>query len=124
MEKTIEISGKKVTFKKTGATMLQYKRQTGREFYKDLSAFLNCVGFDENGEIKDISKKTAVNVMSETDFEYMYSMLHIMARAADKNIPADMLDWLYEFDDFPVLQIFCELLPMINGEMAVDRKNA
>lgn len=123
MEKTLTIDGKSVTFRKSGATMLAYKRQTGHEFYSDLSAFLGCVNRDEKGEvITDGNGIPSVN-MEKFDVEYMYQMLHVMARAADRSIPADVLDWLDTFDDFDVIGTFCQLLPMLAGEMAVDPKN-
>ena len=51
MEQTLTIDKKQVTFRKSGATMLAYKRQTGREFFSDLSAFLDCVNRDKAGNI-------------------------------------------------------------------------
>lgn len=123
MEVTLTIDGKRVTFRKSGATMLAYKRQTGHEFYADLSAFLGCVKTDKEGKvIVDENGIPEVN-MEKFDMEYMYEMLHVMARAADRNIPSDVLDWLDEFEDFDVIGIFVQLLPMLNGEMAVDPKN-
>lgn len=123
MEKTLTIDGKSITFRKSGATMLAYKRQTGNEFYSDLSAFLGCVNRNEKGEvITDEDGIPSVN-MEKFDVEYMYQMLHVMARAADRSIPADVLDWLDTFDDFDVIGTFCQLLPMLAGEMAVDPKN-
>lgn len=123
MEKVIEIDGKAVVFRKTGATMVAYKRQTGREFYSDLSNFLNVVEKDENGEIlRDGNGNPKVKLENFT-VDYMYDMLHIMARAADKSIPADIVDWLDGFNDFPVVQIFIEILPLLNNEMQISRKN-
>lgn len=123
METTLTIDGKRVTFRKSGATMLAYKRQTGHEFYSDLSAFLGCVNIDKEGNaVVDESGIPEVN-MEKFDMDYMYSMLHVMARAADKSVPADVLDWLDTFDDFDVIGIFVQLLPMLSGEMAVDAKN-
>ena len=51
MEIKLAIDGKQITFRKSGATMLAYKRQTGREFFSDLSAFLGCVNRDKDGKI-------------------------------------------------------------------------
>ena len=102
--------------------MLAYKRATGREFYADLSAFLGCVNRDKDGKVITDGDIPAVD-MAKFDLDYMYQMLHVMARAADKNIPADVLDWLDGFEEFNVISIFCQLLPMLASEMAVDPKN-
>lgn len=123
MEKTLTIDGKRVPFRKSGATMLAYKRQTGREFYSDLSAFLGCVKRDKDGKtIVDENGIPDVD-MSRFDMECLYNMLHVMARSANKNIPADMLDWLDTFDDFDVIGISLQLLPMLGMEMKIDEKN-
>ena len=54
----------------------------------------------------------------------MYDILHVMAKAADKSIPSDVLEWLDGFDDFDVIGTFCKLLPMLSKEMTVDEKNS
>ncbi len=122
MEITLTIDGKRVPFRKSGATMLAYKRQTGREFYSDLSAFLGCVNRDKKGKVIIADGVPSVN-MEKFDIEYMYNMIHVMAKSADRNVPSDMLDWLDSFDDFDVIGIFCQLLPMLGAEMQVDEKN-
>lgn len=124
MEKTLIIDGRDVKFKKTGATMLAYKMQTGREFLSDLSAFLNCAKRDKSGKIKTKADGTPDVDLSSFSIEYMYDMLHIMAKAADAEIETDVLMWLETFDTFPVVQIFCSLLPMLSEEMSIDEKNA
>lgn len=122
MEKTLTIDGRKITFKKSGATMLRYRRQTGREFYSDLSAFLSSVDV-ENVEKSKVSAKQASELLQNFQIDYMYDMLHVMAREFDKNIPSDLLDWLEEFNEFPVIQIFIELIPMLMSELSVTAKN-
>jgi hypothetical protein len=103
--------------------MLAYKRQTGHEFYSDLSAFLGCVNRDKEGKV--IVKDGVPSVdMSKFDIEYMYNMIHVMAKSADRNVPSDMLDWLDTFNEFDVIGIFCQLLPMLGAEMQVDEKNS
>ena len=122
MEITLTIDGKRVPFRKSGATMLAYRRQTGHEFYSDLSAFLGCVNRDEEGKVVMEDGVPAVD-MAKFDIEYMYSMIHVMARAADRSIPSDVLDWLDMFEEFDVISIFCQLLPMLGAEMKLDEKN-
>lgn len=123
MEKTIIIDGKSVTFKKTGGTMLAYRRQTGREFYTDLASFLKCAKTDDEGNIIYNSNGIPKIDMENFSIDYMYDILHCMARAADKSVPADMLEWLDGFEEFPVIQIFIDVLPLLNAEMGISRKN-
>lgn len=123
MEITLTIDGKRVPFRKSGATMLAYKRQTGHEFYSDLSGFLGCVKRDMEGKVIVDERGIPDVDMSKFDIEYMYNMIHVMARSADRNIPTDMLDWLDTFDDFDVIGIFCQLMPMLGAEMKIDEKN-
>lgn len=124
MDITLTISGRSVTFRKSGATMLAYKRQTGREFYSDLSAFIGSVKRDKDGKVIVDDLGFPVADMSKFDMEYMYNMIHIMARSADKSVSPDLLEWLDTFDDFNVILIFCKLLPMLSEEMKVDEKNS
>ena len=124
MEITLTIDGKRVPFRKSGATMLAYKRQTGREFFTDLSAFIGSIKRDKKGNVIVDENGFPEADMSQFDMEYMYDMVHIMACSADRNVPKDLLDWLDEFDDFDIVGIFCQLLPMLNKEMQVDEKNS
>lgn len=126
MEKVILIDGKEVTFKKTAATMLFYKRQTGRDFYADLTGYLACCKKDEKGEfLKDESGSLIVEIDKALfEFDYMYDILHTMARQADPTISPDCLLWYDQFNTFPVIQVFIELIPMLLQEMSVNEKNA
>ena len=123
MEKTLTIDGKSITFRKSGATMLAYKRQTGREFYSDLSAFIRSVRLDKGGNIV-LDEHGLPCDMDQFNVEYMYNMIHVMARSADKNVPSDMLEWLDTFDEFDVMSIFSQLMPMLGLEMKIDEKNS
>ena len=124
MEITLAIDGKQVPFRKSGATMLAYKRQTCREFFSDLSAFLGCVNKDKYGKIIMTADGVPSVDMGKFNVDYMYDILHVMAKAADKSIPSDVLEWLDGFDDFDVIGTFCKLLPMLSKEMTVDEKNS
>lgn len=123
MEITLKVSGRNVTFRKSGATMFAYKQQTGRNFYSDLSAFMGCVKLDKKGK-PIIKNGIPVVDMDKFDMDYMYYMIHVMAKSADSSVPSDMLEWLDSFDDFNVLEIFCKLLPMLENEMKIDEKNS
>lgn len=138
MEKEIKIDGKTVVFKKTGGTMLRYKTQTGREFYADLTKFVDV--FKSTEDTPDFEKYTkeqlveyckaqahknsVIEALQNSDFDIVYNILHVMARAADNTVPREVLDWLDTFDNFDAFSIFTQLMPMLNAEMTVDEKNA
>lgn len=94
MEKTVTVDGKPIRFKTSGAALLIYNAQTGRDFLSDIMSMhdeetgkLNIKGFDT------------------------VALLHIcwvLARIADPTIPEPMT-WLDRFDAFPVADVFSEL---------------
>ena len=106
MEKTIEISGRPVRFKSTGATMLKYKMQFGREFVADVAKLDKVKG----GDIDDL------------DLTMCYQIAWVLAKTADNTIP-ELIEWLDSFDDFPVFDIVNDLADIINANLKIDRKN-
>lgn len=107
MEKTIEISGKKVRFKATGGTMLRYKEQFGREYLADCA------------ELARLEKSKNISDLDLTPF---YRIAWALAKTADPEIP-ELLDWLDEFDAFPIFDIINELGDIIGENLKIDRKN-
>jgi hypothetical protein len=125
MDKTLTISGKKVVFRKTGGTVLRYKRAFGREFNDDLQKIVSLYRFagKETEEMSDSEKSELVNAALGVETEWMYDMAFIMAQQADPSI-TDELDWLDGFDDFNPLEVFSELMELIYDEQKVSAKNA
>lgn len=133
MEKTIIIDGKSVTFRKTGGTMLAYKRETGREFMPDLIDVTEKAGKlaqmrheimkKDSGENDNDAILEALENVVFPSYETIYDILHVMARAADKSVPSDVLEWLDGFDDFDAMQVFSEISPMLVSESQVSPKN-
>lgn len=124
MDKTLTISGKKVIFRKTGGTVLRYKRAFGREFNDDLQKIASLYRFagKETDEMSDSEKSELVNAALGVETEWMYDMAYIMAQQADPSI-TDELDWLDGFDDFNPLEVFSELMELIYDEQKVSAKN-
>lgn len=115
MEKVLNFGGRDVKFRASARALLVYKRQFGREYLADVNGMLGLVGEDENG------KKTVD--FSKLDTETLCRVAWTLAYTADSSTPP-MDDWLDSFDDFPVIEILTELLPMLNSTLKVDRKNA
>ena len=103
MEKTIEIDGKQVRLKITGATPKRYKAQFLTDYFADLLKLSALQKFDLEKGVDDIDPKAFELV----DFEVFYNFVWVMAKTADPEI-ADPLTWLDSFDDFPILDILGE----------------
>lgn len=116
MEKTIEISGKQVTFKSSGAVPKRYKMQFQRDFFKDLLAMgvMNQV----TGKLTEAKKLEAVG---RIDFDVFYDIAWTFAKTADNSI-SDPLSWLDGFEEFPIMEILPELQDMIAATISTSKK--
>ena len=149
MEITVTIAGKDTTFKKSGGTMRRFKSKFGREWFAELDKIARmhrraaeaakAEGYDltkqEPAKKKTTKKKAAEPELTDTqvfalsaaaaqyDSDPYYDMLYIMAKEADPSIPDTVEDWLDTFEDFPFLEVWEKVSPMLSREMAVDRKN-
>lgn len=101
MEKILTIDGRQVKFKSTGAFLLRYKAQFGRDALQDIFKLQGAV--DAEGHITDASA---------LDLEVIYDLVWVLAKTADSNIPPPM-DWLDEFSEFPLMEIVPEIIEMI-----------
>lgn len=129
MDKTIIIDGQPVVFRKTAGTMMRYKRQFGRELSPDLAKIYDVIPllaeyYQKNeDELTKEQKMAAAKIVMNIETEYMYDIAYIMAAQADPTI-VDQLEWLDRFSEMNILQIFVQLLPLIQGEQRVAPKNA
>ena len=116
MEKTIEIDGKKIRFKTNGATPLRYKAQFGKDFFKEilkLAPLEKLQGKDK----KDITSED----LEALDFEVFYNIAWIMAKTNDPTIP-EPLEWLEQFDEFPMTEIVPELQELMLASFQTSKK--
>lgn len=102
MEKILTIDGRQVKFKSTGAFLLRYKAQFGRDAIQDIFKLQNAINPKTN-ELKDISA---------LDLEVFYNLIWTLAKTADPNLPPPM-DWLDSFSEFPLIEIIPETMDMI-----------
>lgn len=123
MEKIIEFSGQKITFRATMRTLLIYKRQTGREYLSDAAELRKIIRTGEDGKpLLDANGKPIVD-LGALNTEALCGVAWAMAKTADSSIPP-MDDWLDQFEEFPMLTILTELFPLMSAALRVDRKNA
>lgn len=102
MEKILTIDGRQVKFKSTGAFLLRYKAQFGRDAIQDIFRLQNAID-EKTNKLKDISA---------LDLEVFYNLVWTLAKTADPSIPPPM-EWLDSFSEFPLMDIIPELMDMI-----------
>lgn len=117
MEKTLYIDGKQVRFKSTGGTLLRYKMQFGSDFLSDISKLASIEISEE--DLEDTKKK--IEAIGKIDMEAMYNFIWVLAKTADKNIP-EPLEWLDEFETFPIMDILPELMDLIQSSFINKKK--
>lgn len=116
MEKTIEIDGKKVRFKTNGATPLRYKAQFGQDYFKEILKLMPLAAL--KGKAK---KDFNVEDFNSLDFDIFFNISWIMAKTADPTIP-EPLEWLEQFDEFPMTDIIPELQELMSASFMTSKK--
>jgi hypothetical protein len=114
MEKTIVIDDKKVRFKTNGAIPLRYKAQFGRDYFREIFKMLPLANLGKK-------KNFGIEEIEQLDFEVFYNVAWIMAKTADPTIP-EPLEWLGEFEEFPIGDIFPELQELMLATMQTTKK--
>lgn len=107
MEKILTIDGRQVKFKSTGAFLLRYKAQFGRDALQDIFKLRNAI--DNNSQIQDISV---------LDLEIIYNLVWVLAKTADPAIPPP-LEWLDTFSEFPLAEIVPETIDLIFSSLGL-----
>ena len=114
MEKTLTIDGKEIKFRSSGATPIRYKAQFGRDFLTDIYKLRDLE------KIKN-KKELTIKEMEKIDFDLFYNLTWALAKTADKTI-AEPIEWLDEFETFPVMEIFGELQDIIISTIQAKKK--
>ena len=95
------IDGRQVKFKSTGAFLLRYKAQFGRDALRDIFKLQDAV--DSKNRIKNIDA---------LDLEVFYNLVWTLAKTSDPSIPPP-LEWLDTFGEFPLAEIVPEVIDLI-----------
>lgn len=110
MEKIITIVGRQVRFKSTASFLYKYKAQFGRNALADL---LNLQGaVDGEGNLKNAD---------DLDLEVLYNVVWVLAKTADSTIPP-VEEWLDTFEEFPIVEVFPQLMDMITKSISPSNK--
>ena len=115
MEKTIEIDGKQVHFKSTAATPIRFKAQFNKDYFSEICKLEGLQKTMQSKKLTDVEK------LAKVDFELFYNIAWIFAKTADKTIP-EPIEWLDNFETFPLEKILPELMDLMTSSMQVKKK--
>lgn len=126
MEKTIIIDSQSIQLKSTAATPLRYKAQFKRDFFSELLKLAKLFAGQE-GTAEDVKEdgidlsKISWEALDHLDFEVFYNFVWVLAKSADHSIP-DPLDWLDQFDEFPIKEIFPQITDLLSSSIQSKKK--
>lgn len=106
MEKTLNIDGRQVKFKSTGAFLLRYKAQFNRDAIQDIYTLERSIKMDPTTE------QYVLHDIGALELETLYNLIWTLAKTANPTIPEPM-EWLDSFSAFPLDEIMPEVVGMI-----------
>lgn len=106
MEKTLNIDGRQVKFKSTGAFLLRYKAQFNRDAIHDIYSLERSIKMDP------ATGQYVLHDIGALELETLYNLTWTLAKIADPSIPLPM-EWLDGFSAFPLDEIMPEVIGMI-----------
>lgn len=110
IKREIEICGKMVPFRSSATIPRLYRAKFKRDIFKDLTKLEKSYkGKTEDGEELQIE-----------DLEIFENVAYIMAFHADNSIPADINDWLDQFDMFSIYEVLPQILELWGDNMITD----
>lgn len=124
MEKTITIDGQKVRLKSTAATIYRYKQQFKKDYFADLLKLAKV--FDTDGNTAENAESINLEDLSwdqidHLDMEVLFNFVWVLAKSADNTIP-EPLEWLDQFDTFPIKEIFPEITGLLASSIQSVKK--
>ncbi|WP_186578044.1 hypothetical protein [Aquibacillus kalidii] len=114
MEQTLTIDGKQVRFESKGSTPLRYKKQFNSDFFADLMKMQSLT------KVKN-KKNLSYEDIKSLDMEVFYNICWALAKTAHKEIP-EPLEWLDEFEVFPIIEIVGELRGLLFHSLEGKKK--
>ena len=109
LRKTVVIDGKEVEFKAYAAVPRIYRMKFRRDLFVDLQKVAKSV--DKKGK-KQGKEESEIPIENLEMFE---NIAYVMAQHADpKNVPADIMEWLEQFETFSIYQILPAILELWN----------
>lgn len=111
LQKTVKIGEQEVTFRSSATIPRLYRIKFKRDIFKDLSRL--------EKSYKDKSGKDG-STMEIEDLEIFENVAYIMAYHADHSIPANIDDWLDQFEMFSIYEILPEILDLWGSNLITD----
>ncbi|MBS5114521.1 MAG: hypothetical protein KHY88_02315 [Erysipelotrichaceae bacterium] len=110
LKKTINVGGKEVAFRSSATIPRLYRAKFKRDIFKDLAKLEKSYeGAQADGE------EFAID-----DLEIFENVAYIMAYHADHTIPADIDEWLDQFDMFSIYEVLPEILALWGTNLITD----
>lgn len=107
--KKVEIDGKEVTFKASAAVPRIYRIKFSRDLFMDLQKIAKSV------KTKGKKKEEQESSIPIEDLSMFEQIAYVMAQHADpENVPADIMEWLEQFDTFSIYQVLPAILELWN----------
>lgn len=110
LKKTINVGGKEVAFRSSATIPRLYRAKFKRDIFKDLAKLEKSY---EGAQAE--SEEFAID-----DLEIFENVAYIMAYHADHTIPADIDEWLDQFDMFSIYEVLPEILALWGTNLITD----
>ena len=115
IKREIEICGKMIPFRSSATIPRLYRAKFKRDIFKDLARLEKSYSGKQNGAEFQIE-----------DLEIFENVAYVMAYHADNSVPADINEWLDQFEMFSIYEILPQLLELWGDNMMTEvhaRKN-
>ena len=115
IKREIEICGKMIPFRSSATIPRLYRAKFKRDIFKDLARLEKSYSGKQDGAEFQIE-----------DLEIFENVAYVMAYHADNSVPADINEWLDQFEMFSVYEILPQLLELWGDNMMTEvhaRKN-
>lgn len=110
LKKIITVGDKEVAFRSSATIPRLYRAKFKRDIFKDLAKLEKSYeGAQAEGE------EFAID-----DLEIFENVAYIMAYHADHTIPANIDDWLDQFDMFSIYEVLPEILALWGTNLITD----
>ncbi|MCI8913898.1 MAG: hypothetical protein HFF38_07190 [Lawsonibacter sp.] len=110
IKREIEVCGKLVPFRSSATIPRLYRAKFKRDIFKDLARLEKS--FKANSED---GESFAID-----DLEIFENVAYVMAYHADNSIPADIDQWLDQFEMFSIYEIMPQLLELWGDNVVTD----